>query len=192
MSRDGGCGRVGSRRAPPSGASGPTATLPAPRASRAPSLLAAHHRGRDGEAEREGASVASGCGGEGAGPEVPEGGSERGGGGGWGAEGRSEPFQGSHIIDPRSRHTTAARVASVARRSVLAENHSAASRSAGATRNSAPAANATRGANPTPRPSATTRAALPACRRNPARANGHCPPCPTRLSSHHSSMGTGR
>jgi hypothetical protein len=36
---------------------------------------------RFGEAEREGASVASGCGGEGAGPEVPEGGSERGGGG---------------------------------------------------------------------------------------------------------------
>ena len=35
-----------------------------------------------GEAEREGASAASGCGGEGAGPEVPEGGSERGGGGG--------------------------------------------------------------------------------------------------------------
>jgi hypothetical protein len=34
-----------------------------------------------GEAEREGASVASGCGGEGAGPEVPEGGSEGGGGG---------------------------------------------------------------------------------------------------------------
>jgi hypothetical protein len=53
-------------------------------------------RGRDGETEREGASVASGCGGEGAGPEVPEGGSERGGGGGWGAEGRSEPSQGSH------------------------------------------------------------------------------------------------
>jgi hypothetical protein len=44
-----------------------------------------------GEAEREGASVASGCGGAGAGPEVPEGGSERGGGGGWGAEGQSEP-----------------------------------------------------------------------------------------------------
>ena len=49
-----------------------------------------------GEAEREGASAASGCGGGGAGPEVPEGGSERGGGGGWGAEGRSEPFEGSH------------------------------------------------------------------------------------------------
>ena len=32
-----------------------------------------------GETERKGASVASGCGGEGAGPEVPEGGSERGG-----------------------------------------------------------------------------------------------------------------
>ena len=62
-----------------------------------PALRVAHHRGRDGEAEREGASVASGCGGEGAGPEVPEGGSERGGGGGWGAEGRSEPFEGSHI-----------------------------------------------------------------------------------------------
>jgi hypothetical protein len=52
--------------------------------------------GGHGEAEREGASAASGCGGEGAGPEVPEGGSERGGGGRWGAEGRSEPFQGSH------------------------------------------------------------------------------------------------
>ena len=50
-----------------------------------------------GEAEREGASVASGRGGEGAGPEVPEGGSERGGGGGWGTEGRSEPSQGSHV-----------------------------------------------------------------------------------------------
>ena len=43
---------------------------------RAPSP-AAHHRGRVGEAER----------------------SERGGGGGWGAEGRSEPFQGSHVND---------------------------------------------------------------------------------------------
>jgi hypothetical protein len=51
-------------------------TLPHPRASRAPSP-AEHHRGRDGEAER----------------------SERGGGGGWGAEGRSEPFQGSHISE---------------------------------------------------------------------------------------------
>jgi hypothetical protein len=40
-----------------------------------PAQPAAHHRGRDGEAER----------------------SERGGGGGWGAEGRSEPFQGSHL-----------------------------------------------------------------------------------------------
>ena len=39
--------------------------LPAPRV--------AYHCGRDGEAEREGASVASGCGGKGAGPEVPEG-----------------------------------------------------------------------------------------------------------------------
>jgi len=37
-----------------------------------------------GEAEREGASEASGCGGEGAGPEVPEGG--------------SEPSEGSHEI----------------------------------------------------------------------------------------------
>ncbi|HJX53594.1 MAG TPA: NAD-dependent DNA ligase LigA [Polyangia bacterium] len=43
--------------------------LPAPRV--------AHHRGRVGEAER----------------------SERGGGGGWGAEGRSEPFEGSHVND---------------------------------------------------------------------------------------------
>jgi DNA ligase (NAD+) len=38
---------------------------------------ASHHRGRVGEAER----------------------SERGGGGGWGAEGRSEPFEGSHVND---------------------------------------------------------------------------------------------
>ena len=38
--------RVGSGRAPPAGASGRPATLPAPRASRAPSLLAADHRGR--------------------------------------------------------------------------------------------------------------------------------------------------
>ena len=60
--------------------------MPAPRV--------ADHRGRVGEAEREGASEASGCGGEGAGPEVPAGGSERGGGGRWGAEGRSEP---SHV-----------------------------------------------------------------------------------------------
>jgi SAM-dependent methyltransferase len=64
-----------------------------------PASLAADHRGRVGEAEREGASEASGCGGEGAGPEVPAGGSERGGGGRWGAEGRSEPSQGSHISD---------------------------------------------------------------------------------------------
>ena len=41
-----------------------------------PALPAAHHRGRVGEAER----------------------SERGGGGRWGAEGRSEPSQGSHVI----------------------------------------------------------------------------------------------
>jgi tetratricopeptide (TPR) repeat protein len=40
-----------------------------------PASPAAHHRGRDGEAER----------------------SERGGGGRWGAEGRSEPSQGSHV-----------------------------------------------------------------------------------------------
>jgi SAM-dependent methyltransferase len=94
--------RVGSLPTPPAGASGRTAIPPAPRASRAPSSPAprvAHHRGRDGEAEREGASEASGCGGEGAGPEVPAGGSERGGGGRWGAEGRSEPFEGSHISD---------------------------------------------------------------------------------------------
>ena len=42
-----------------------------------PALPAAHHRGRVGEAER----------------------SERGGGGRWGAEGRSEPSQGSHVND---------------------------------------------------------------------------------------------
>jgi RimJ/RimL family protein N-acetyltransferase len=47
--------------------------------------------GGDGEAERGGASAASGCGGEGAGPEVPEGGSERGGGGGWGPKGGANP-----------------------------------------------------------------------------------------------------
>jgi hypothetical protein len=41
--------RVGSPPAPPAGASGQPATLPAPRASRAPSSLAAHHRGRDWE-----------------------------------------------------------------------------------------------------------------------------------------------
>jgi hypothetical protein len=41
--------RVGSPPAPPTGASGQPATLPAPRASRAPSSLAAHHRGRDWE-----------------------------------------------------------------------------------------------------------------------------------------------
>jgi hypothetical protein len=93
---------VGSPPALPSaGTSGRPDTLPSPRALRAPSP-AAHHRRRVGEAEREGASVASGWGGEGAGPEVPEGGSERGGGGGWGAEGRSEPFQGSHISVPLS------------------------------------------------------------------------------------------
>jgi hypothetical protein len=59
--------------------------LPAPRV--------AHHRGRVGEAER----------------------SERGGGGGWGAEGRSEPFEGSHVSEyarslrprPRPRPTAA-------------------------------------------------------------------------------------
>jgi len=70
-------GRVGSGRAPPAGASGRPATLPAPRASRAPSLLAADHRGREwrGRAKRAG------------------------GGGGWGAEGQSEPSQGSHISD---------------------------------------------------------------------------------------------
>ncbi len=35
--------------------------------------------------------------GEGVGSEVPKGGSERGGRGGWGAEGRSEPFEGSQV-----------------------------------------------------------------------------------------------
>jgi len=67
--------RVGSPPAPPTGASGQPTSLPAPRASRAPSSLAAHHRGRDwrGRAKRAGA------------------------GGGCGAEGRSEPFQGSHV-----------------------------------------------------------------------------------------------
>jgi len=50
--------------------------------------------GGHGEAEREGASVASGCGGEGAGPEVPEGGSERGGGGRWGPTGGGNPPRG--------------------------------------------------------------------------------------------------
>jgi hypothetical protein len=46
-----------------------------------PALPAAHHRGRVGEAER----------------------SERGGGGGCGAEGRSEPSQGSHDNEGRAR-----------------------------------------------------------------------------------------
>jgi glycine dehydrogenase len=45
------------------------------------------------EAERKGASVARGCGGEGADPEVPEGGSERGGGGGWGPKGGASPLK---------------------------------------------------------------------------------------------------
>jgi protein O-mannosyl-transferase len=56
------------------GPHGPLAR-PASRVGSRRALLAAHLRGRDGEAER----------------------SEREGGGGWGAEGRSEPFQGSHI-----------------------------------------------------------------------------------------------
>jgi len=51
--------RAGSRRAPPSGASGPTATLPAPRASRAPSLLAADHGARPSEASGVGVGVGS-------------------------------------------------------------------------------------------------------------------------------------
>ena len=46
-----------------------------------------------GEAEREGASVASGCGGEGAGPEVPEGGSERGVVAGGGPKGEANPLR---------------------------------------------------------------------------------------------------
>jgi len=89
--------RVGSPPAlPPTGTSGRTAR---------PAHPARFARALDGgapsrEAEREGASVASGCGGEGAGPEVPVGGSERGGGGGWGTAGRSEPSQGSHVGQP--------------------------------------------------------------------------------------------
>ena len=46
-----------------------------------------------GEVEREGASVASGCGGEGAGPEVPEGGSERGVVAGGGPKGEANPLR---------------------------------------------------------------------------------------------------
>jgi hypothetical protein len=67
--------RVGSPPAPPTGASGQPATLPAPRASRAPSSLAAHHRGRVWRGRAKRAGVGGGC----------------------GAEGRSEPFQGSHV-----------------------------------------------------------------------------------------------
>jgi len=69
-------GITASAEAPASGvaASGPRAH-PADRVGSPPALPAAHHRGRVGEAER----------------------SERGGGGGWGAEGRSEPFEGSHV-----------------------------------------------------------------------------------------------
>jgi hypothetical protein len=44
-------------------------------------------------AEREGASAASGCGGEGAGPEVPEGGSERGVVAGGGPKGGANPLR---------------------------------------------------------------------------------------------------
>jgi len=57
--------------------------------------LAADHRGGVGEAEREGASAASGCGGEVQVPKSPKG-KRTGGGGGWGAEGRSGPFEGPH------------------------------------------------------------------------------------------------
>ena len=60
-----------------------------------------------GEAEREGASVASGCGGEGAGPEVPEGGSERGGGGRGGPKGRANPLRVPISVDPNSYPPTA-------------------------------------------------------------------------------------
>jgi cyclic dehypoxanthinyl futalosine synthase len=49
--------------------------------------------GGDGEAEREDASVASGCGGEGAGPEVPEGGSEGVGVAGGVPKGGANPFR---------------------------------------------------------------------------------------------------
>jgi hypothetical protein len=64
-----------------------------------PCALRAHPRRRRtiaggfGEAEREGASAASGCGGEGAGPEVPEGGSERGVVAGGGPKGKANPFR---------------------------------------------------------------------------------------------------
>ena len=53
------------------------APAPASRVGSPPASPAAHRRGRVGEAER----------------------SERGGGGRWGAEGRSEPFEGSHVND---------------------------------------------------------------------------------------------
>jgi len=48
---------VGSPPAPPTGASGRTTTLPAPRASRAPSSPAAHHRARPSEASGVGEDV---------------------------------------------------------------------------------------------------------------------------------------
>ena len=73
---------MGSRPAlPPTGTSGRPATLP-PRALRARPRRPRTIAGRFAEAER----------------------SERGGGGGWGAEGRSEPFEGSHVncASPRS------------------------------------------------------------------------------------------
>jgi hypothetical protein len=54
-----------------------------------------------GEAEREGASEASGCGGEGAGPEVPEGGSERGEVAGGGPKGEANPLRVPMRFDAR-------------------------------------------------------------------------------------------
>jgi galactose mutarotase-like enzyme len=77
-------GRVGS---PPALRDGQP-TPPAPRAARAPSP-AAYHRARPSEASGEGWRV----GGRRVGEAER---SERGGGGGWGAEGQSEPSQGSH------------------------------------------------------------------------------------------------
>jgi hypothetical protein len=64
-----------------------------PRALRARPRRRRTIAGGNGEAEREGASAASGCGGEGAGPEVPEGGSERGVVAGGGPKGGANPLR---------------------------------------------------------------------------------------------------
>jgi hypothetical protein len=88
--------RVGSPPAsPPSGTSGRPATLPAPRASRAPSPAADHRRvwrGRARGRERSERVWWGRCR-----SRSPRRGKRAGWGRAWGAEGRSEPFEGSHI-----------------------------------------------------------------------------------------------